>query len=236
MAGWAKPTLQSMMRRCRGNMKNVERQSSPRVNDSTSEEADQAADAPSPRLAVLRHTLGQRVAPFIIVMLLVGAGILVGVTQRGEYFGGPWGVIDAVITLATLLTAVTVWWGETEQDWRAQLPRRISVTLVYQDKPLCVCALAPLVGDVRAYAVQIAGRMLMSQLEIYPVPDVSPTCVEHWRGEWFVHHRLSLYLMALPKHCPPIPKTGLLKRWDADNRWGRTEQRSDNREDSKSSA
>ncbi len=83
---------------------------------------------------------------------------------------------------------------------------------------MCSCEYAQLVGDARALAQSIAGQMLGSRsLRLFPVPDQLSKEVEHWNGEWIVHHQLKLHLIELPD----TDESKWVKKWNLENNWGR---------------
>ncbi len=168
---------------------------------------------------VLRHALARQRAPIGVALLVMLAGVGIATTQYRESFGGTWGAIDALITVATLLTAQVVWWSEAAQEWRSSLPPRISVSLSFEDQLVAKCDHAPLVGEPRAFAQQIGGQMLQTKhLLFWPVLEGGAPQLELWNGQWVLHHDLNIVLRELPPGHVQVEHTIL---WTPENRWGR---------------
>lgn len=65
--------------------------------------------------------------------------------------------IDPLISLATLIIAMSVWAGEVVQDWKSSIPNKLTVVFTYHDKEVMRCNRADLTSeaDIRALGQQI---------------------------------------------------------------------------------
>lgn len=56
---------------------------------------------------------------------------------------------------------MAVWWGESHQEWRNSLPKRLTVDFFYHGQLVMRCEDADLAseGDIRALGQQIGGQM-----------------------------------------------------------------------------
>jgi len=70
--------------------------------------------------------------------------------------------LDQIVSLATLMIALFVWYGEIAQDWRNNLPKRLTVQFANDQGELVLqCFKAHLsdVADIRTLGQQIASQM-----------------------------------------------------------------------------
>ena len=79
--------------------------------------------------------------------------------------------LDQIVSLATLTTALFVWYGEINEDWRNNLPKRLTVRFEDdQEHPklvmLCIKAHLSDVADIRMLGQQI-GRQMCKNTDIH---------------------------------------------------------------------
>ena len=65
---------------------------------------------------------------------------------------------QSIFGLGTLIVALSVWWGEIQEDWEDELPRKLSVFFFEKEHALIVCRYAWLAGadEIRTWGQQIA--------------------------------------------------------------------------------
>ena len=114
----------------------------------------------------VRHRLAYFIA-LLAVLSLVGIDFLLG----GKIMVRPdstWNsFLNPVVGAGTLLTAFAVLLGETLQDWRNSLPKRLTVEFHFGGRLLMRCEDAYLAGesDIRALGQQIGAHMAKRQLD-----------------------------------------------------------------------
>ena len=79
--------------------------------------------------------------------------------------------LDQIVSLATLMTALFVWYGEINEDWKNNLPKRLTVRFEDdQEHPqlvmLCIKAHLSDVADIRMLGQQI-GRQMCKNTDIH---------------------------------------------------------------------
>lgn len=153
-------------------------------------------------------------AAAVVFLVVIGAHAC-----GAEWFGaGWWPTADAVVTLATLLVAIVVWIGGLQEEWKRGRPNRISVQVVKDGVLLASCQHAPLLGDPRAYAQQIAAQMLEEKyLTFVPVIEGVVPALVPYKGDWVQHQSVTLEL----KDLPPGKEGVLPVTWTEANGWGR---------------
>ncbi|MDD4352799.1 MAG: hypothetical protein PHU71_07555 [Candidatus Gracilibacteria bacterium] len=82
---------------------------------------------------------------------------------------------QSIISIGTLLVALLVWWGETQEDWIDSLSKKLSVFFFFEDCPLIVCRYVWLAGadEIRTWGQQVAKQAQPSSsnqpnLDFYP--------------------------------------------------------------------
>jgi len=67
---------------------------------------------------------------------------------------------QSIISFGTLLVALLVWWGETQEDWIDSLSKKLSVFFFFKDRPLIVCRYVWLAGadEIRTWGQQVAKQ------------------------------------------------------------------------------
>ena len=114
--------------------------------------------------ATIRHIIKHRKSYPVSMLLLLGL-VAVNFCMGGRLLTASdswWNIyLNPIVGLGTLFTAIAVWWGETSQDWRESLPKRLTVEFYYQKRLYMRCEHARLSGesDIRAFGQQIGLQM-----------------------------------------------------------------------------
>ncbi len=120
-------------------------------------------------LACFQYALRHRITS-LILLLLIGI-LLICDWQSGWQFLDSvktrWDAdISQLVTFATFFVAIAVWVAELTQEWRNQLPKRLTVNFVYQDndgsRTVMTCEQAHLsdIADIRALGQQIGMQLV----------------------------------------------------------------------------
>ncbi len=111
---------------------------------------------------------------------------------------------QSILGVGTLLVAIFVWWGEISEDWRNDLPKKLSVFFFYGCRPVIVCRYVWLAGadELRIWGQQVAKQAAGNQLLDFG-PDVEakkPVLVSGLEGEVFVHYSVCFKLTNLNQY------------------------------------
>jgi hypothetical protein len=152
----------------------------------------------------------------LFLIILVGLSVAgVDMSTAGKFWTD---YLDPFVGMAVLIIALALWFGETRQDWRNSLPRRLSVVFRYcddkGDREVMRCVRAGLASeaDVRALAQQIGAQMVAGQLD-FRAPNVKQSGgnVEVAEdGDVYRHHVVTLELRKLPSALADLPKDHVL--------------------------
>lgn len=144
----------------------------------------------------------------VLVCLAIG-GLVLRFPPRSTLENGQWdwwALCDVVVTFATFLVALAVWFGETWQDWNSQLPKRLNVRFEYKGHTLLYCRGAYLSGesDIRQWGQQIGGQMAGTQfLKFLPfIIQLGPTR-ERVGSQWVRTYEVVFQLAEIPKGRKP---------------------------------
>ena len=136
--------------------------------------------------------------------------------------------INQVMTVATLLVALSVWWGDIIRGWREALPKKFTVDFTYASeedttqKPVAImrCINADLsdVADIRALGQQIGCQLVNPDNPITKLSFSAP-CVKQGKGNinflpgegFFKHFEVEFILTSPPKELD----TSKCKIWRA---------------------
>ena len=102
----------------------------------------------------------------IVIDLYIESPVL-KVNNPKDLRSGFWGGLLAhYITIGTFLAAFSAWFSSLFSDWRASLPKRLTVIFEHNDKKVMQCNYANLSGesDIRALAQQIGLQMASENL------------------------------------------------------------------------
>ena len=165
---------------------------------------------------LLRYTRQHRVPS------LFGLGILAGVLGA-HALGGidltgitrDWAAwVDPLIGMATLGVASLVWFGELYQDWRAQLPCRLTVRFFFPEgrdqREVMRCERAHLSSpaDMRQLGQQIGGQMADERNLAFDAPAIKTRGggIERDKdGAPYRHYEIAFRLNRLPKTLTGLP-------------------------------
>jgi hypothetical protein len=103
---------------------------------------------------------------------------------------------QSILSFGTLLVALFVWWGETQEDWVNNLSKKLSVFFFFEDDPLIVCRYVWLAGadEIRTWGQQVAKQAQPSSsnqpnLDFYPdVETREPILLLGPEGEIWNHY------------------------------------------------
>ena len=165
----------------------------------------------------LKHQPIQIIIAFIAFLLIV-LGVLFWSELHFPLFSGDaapaskgplnwtdWSMrIQAVLGFFTLLVAVFVWIGEIHEDWKNDLPKRISVFFFCNDDPLIAIRYAWLAGadDLRNWGQQIAKQAAGNKLLDFR-PDVDakkPNILMLPNGTICMHYEVCFKLLKLNEY------------------------------------
>ncbi len=112
---------------------------------------------------------------------------------------------QSIISFGTLLVALLVWWGETQEDWIDSLSKKLSVFFFFKDRPLIVCRYVWLAGadEIRTWGQQVAKQAQPSSpnqpnLDFYPdVETREPILLLGPEGEIWKHYSVCFRLWKL---------------------------------------
>ncbi|MBK9270717.1 MAG: hypothetical protein IPM48_03900 [Saprospiraceae bacterium] len=112
---------------------------------------------------------------------------------------GKW--IDPIVGLTTFLLAFFLWISRLRQNWRENLPKRLTVHFKLGDKYILTCHEAYLsaAGDIRAWAQQIGSQMSGARfLEFFPYITQLNPLVKIYNSESYILYEVTLYLKNFP--------------------------------------
>lgn len=106
----------------------------------------------------------------IVIIVLILVVLLLGIARWNElhlpnnFSDAPKGLIgwlinaQSILSFGTLLVTLSVWWGETQEDWENDLQKKLSVFFFDEDRPLIVCRYVWLAGadEIRTWGQQVA--------------------------------------------------------------------------------
>lgn len=141
-------------------------------------------------------------APFVAAAVLLVAACLSGSLDKANL----WSVIERVLSLVTLAVAVVIWWGEQQEAWERSLPKRLTVSFVFNESGRSIevmrCEKAYLAGeaDIRAWGQQLGSQMALDHLQFFPnyqQESLPPKRDED--GRFYKDYRLTIQLREFPK-------------------------------------
>ncbi|MDD2756103.1 MAG: hypothetical protein PHS80_11310 [Methanothrix sp.] len=112
---------------------------------------------------------------------------------------------QSILSFGTLLVALFVWWGETQEDWVNNLSKKLSVFFFFEDRPLIVCRYVWLAGadEIRTWGQQVAKQAQPSSsnqpnLDFYPdVETREPILLLGPKDEVWKHYSVCFRLSKL---------------------------------------
>lgn len=129
--------------------------------------------------------------------------------------------LDQMVSLATLMVALFVWWGEIVQEWRNRLPKRLTINFQYVDEnnniiTVMECIKAHLSGisDIRALGQQIGMQMNKKQQLDFRAPfviqDEGIIQSDEEMG-YYLHYHVTFTLTKLPENL----SSGTCRVWQS---------------------
>lgn len=115
-----------------------------------------------------RYAFGKALVP---ILLVGAAATALYAFMRSRSPTSPWhpavwwAWLEPLTGLVTLAVAVSVWWGEKSEEWRRNLPRKLTISFRGNvgrgEEELMRCERAPLMhdADVRNWAQSIGQQM-----------------------------------------------------------------------------
>lgn len=139
----------------------------------------------------------------VVILLWFGEGFI---TEPNSLWNK---LFKPFIDLGTFIVAVMVWLGETEQDRRNTLPKRLSVSFMFDNRLLMRCEHAYLAGesDIRALS-QIIGKMMAGEDLNFKAPLVRSNGGVERRadgGTPEMHYEATIELISPPKKVQNLP-------------------------------
>jgi hypothetical protein len=112
--------------------------------------------------------------------------------------------MQSFFSLGTLLVALSVWWGEISEDWRDDLPKRLSVFFFDGFRPAIVCRYVWLAGadEIRQWGQQVAKQAAgNTNLDFGPNLEAkSPSLIIGPKGNVWLHYSVCFELTNLNKY------------------------------------
>lgn len=162
--------------------------------------------------------------------IICGIAVLILVFSLLFLFGGYGDVqkawkdhFDWMVTTATLLVALSVFFSEVREEWRESLPKKLTVSFVYQGAVVMKCENATLTGeaDIRSLSQQI-GRQIVTiikkecedaNLKLKPMLDNFSRRLDYEQRE--MHYAVTINLRELPNCLMNVYKRKKLLMWVA---------------------
>ena len=117
--------------------------------------------------------------------------------------------IDQIVSLATLMIALFVWYGEIAEDWKNSLPKRLTVRFETEDGSLvmlCIKVHLSDVADIRALGQQIGQQINDGQQLAFRAPLVkwkNPEAIPYdLEIGYFLHYEVTFTLTERPGTIP----------------------------------
>ena len=157
--------------------------------------------------------------PIILTALFLGWVLIDASTGWSAFdnFKTRWNAeLDPIVSLATLMIALFVWYGEITEDWKNNLPKRLNARFENEQHQLVMlCKMAHLsdVADIRALGQQIARQMCGGDIH-FRVPYVKQNPGEILHDPeigYFLHYQVTFTLTKKPDGLPE----GKCKLWKA---------------------
>ena len=158
---------------------------------------------------ILRHAWReQRTLLWSVLFVLLLAALFCRLTGTGW-----WNAAEPVITLATLVVGVIIWFGEAAEDWEESLPKRLTVEF-WLDPPgqparlVMTCLKAPLTGesDIRTWGIALGGLMIGKRELKYDPYFITrtPEVVPDDKGQPCRHYVIRFTLEEMPERLAQL--------------------------------
>jgi len=154
-----------------------------------------------------------------MTLLIIGLALFLNINRE------PWetevlsfwsGSLEKWIGIGTFFVAFAVWWAEVAQEWRNNLPKRLTVEFLFEDEQgkrvLMRCEKAHLsdMADIRSLGQQIGSQLVNpdnpDRTLSFKAPFVKqkPGQIEFSTGPgFFTHYHVKFVLTRLPKDLDP---------------------------------
>lgn len=171
---------------------------------------------------VVRFASRTRKGQLIIAALLLAIFVIAqcgGMPSFHQLFTKRWNEsFNAYAGISTLVVAIFVWLGELQQDWRASLPNKLTVSFKYEGRLEMICHRADLanVSDARALALQIGQQMASNQQLKFNAAKIRQTGGDVEKGEtgqFQRHYFLEIDLLALPEKLLTLDPSAPERTW-----------------------
>ena len=117
-----------------------------------------------------------------------------------------WIRMQSFLGVGTLLVALFVWYGKIREDWKNDLPKRLSVFFFFGSKPVIVCRYVWLAGEdeLRTWGQQVAKQAAGNQnLDFSPdVEARKPSLAVEKNNEICKHYAVRFVLTRMPSSQP----------------------------------
>ena len=173
------------------------------------------------KIAQLRYIFYTDKAPIIVSILFI-VGLIFDASTGWEYthcFKELWNKeLDQVATLATLIVALFVWYGEISAEWKLSLPKRLTVEFKNSQGErvmLCVNAHLSDEADIRPLGQTIGGQLAPETRLDFRAPFVQQTSGKILHDAeigYYLHYHASFILTNLPESLKTLPP-GKHKCW-----------------------
>lgn len=171
---------------------------------------------------VVRFALRSHKGQLIIAVLLLAVFVIAqcgGMPAFHQLFTRRWNEsFNAYAGISTLVVAIFVWLGELQQDWRASLPNKLTVSFKFKGHLEMICHRADLanVSDARALALQIGQQMASNQQLKFNAAKIRQTGGDVEKGEtgqFQRHYFLEIDLLALPEKLLTLDESSPERIW-----------------------
>lgn len=172
---------------------------------------DETLVLPSLFMARLKFAFKNYRWPIILTGLFLAWALIDGLSgwQIMDGFKTRWNTdIDQIVSLATLMIALFVWYGEIAEDWKNNLPKRLTVRFETIEENnttelvmMCIKAHLSDVADVRALGQQIAKQMCEGKELMFRAPYVKQNAGEILHDSeigHFLHYKVTFTLTKSP--------------------------------------
>lgn len=152
-----------------------------------------------------------------VTALLAGYFVIALSGQLTGFTHGWQAYLDSPVSFMTLFVAVLVWYGEVREQYLHNLPKRMTVSFVYQGKEIMRCnhALLSHEGDMRALAQQIGRQMAGNLLDLRPMLHDWAKSIETDENEKrYMHYMVTIELWNLLPMLEQLKENGRMLLWD----------------------
>lgn len=111
-------------------------------------------------------------------------------------------ILEPVVTLGTFFIAAWLGARNIKEEWKNQLPKKLTVHFKFKDNYVFTCHKAYLFGesDIRQMGQQIGRQMNGNDsLFFYPYIKLEPTTIEKRGSEYFKHYEVTFFLSSCDK-------------------------------------